>query len=167
MAITHPNNLRVSYNGIALIKHFEGLRLDVYADAAGKLTVGYGHLLTPSEQLAYHDGMTAISLDRAEQLLKQDIKTVEIYLNANVRQSLKQHQFDALASFCFNLGVGAYDRSTLRECVNSGFFAQAANELLRWNKVKNPETGRFRVLRGLTRRREAEYRLFLTGGWHD
>lgn len=155
---TTPNNLRTSANGIALIKRHEGLRLNVYLCPAGKPTIGYGHMLLRSE---LH--IKTITQAQADAFLAADCRIAEMYLNANVRVDLNQQQFDALVSFCFNLGVGAFDRSTMRRMLNNRDYAGAANQFLRWNKIKNPRTGQFEISRGLNNRRIDERNLFLRG----
>jgi lysozyme len=157
----HPNNLRTSQVGIDFIKAWEGLRLHWYLDKAGKPTIGYGHLMNHLEQKT----LTVITQEQAENLLKSDVRLCEIYINSNIRSKLNQHQFDALVSFAFNLGVGALEhgKSTLRRFLDVGDYAAAAGQFVRWNKVRNPKTGKFRALKGLTNRRLAERAMFLQG----
>ena len=71
----------------------------------------------------------------------------------------------ALTSFAFNVGVGALKSSTLLRRLNAGNYRAAADELLRWDKAKDPKTGELRTLAGLTRRRQAERELFLRDGF--
>lgn len=153
------NNLTISQNGIDFIKAREALRLHWYLDEGGLPTIGYGHLMNAKEQRELVD----ITEAQAEELLKFDLRTVEIYLNANIRVPLTQNQFDALVSFGFNVGVGALepDRSTLRRLLDAGDYQGAANQFLRWNKVK--VNGQYRVSNGLSKRRAAERALFLGG----
>lgn len=155
MSIEQPNKLTTSPAGVLFIKRREGLRLKVYKCTAGYLTIGRGHRLLKHEQ-----HIKSITLEQAEAYFAQDLSVVEIYLNANVRVVLSQHQFDALVSFCFNLGVGAYDRSTLRLKINASDFKGAADEFLRWNKERDPKTGKYRVNKGLSNRRAEERALF-------
>jgi lysozyme len=74
----------------------------------------------------------------------------------NIKVELSQNQIDAIASFVYNVGTGAFNKSTLLKKLNAEDFDSAANEFLRWNKVDG------KVVKGLTRRREAEKELFLT-----
>jgi lysozyme len=142
-------NMRISEAGIKLITLFEGLRLIAYDDGVGVWTIGYGHTqgVQPGD---------AITEDEAENLLQDDLDDFERCVNHAVSVPLNQHQFDALVSFSFNVGCGALRRSTLLRKLNTGDYAGAADQLLRWNR------GGGRVLRGLTRRREAERSLFLS-----
>ena len=154
---THPNNLTTSPAGLALIKKHEGFRANVYLCPAGKPTIGYGHMLTRSEIGV----LKLVSKAQAEALLLQDCRIAEIFINANVRVVLNQNQFDALVSFAFNLGVGALDRSTLLRVLNTGKYREAARQFLRWDKFKNPRTGKLEVAKGLFNRRAEESALFL------
>lgn len=136
--------------GLALIKSFEGLRLEKYKDAVGKWTIGYGHLILPNENFSH-----PITEAEAEALLRTDLLMTERGVRKAVTVDLNQNQFDALVAFTFNLGAGNLQSSTLLKLLNQGEYAQAADQFLRWNKAGG------KVLAGLTRRREAERALFL------
>lgn len=138
--------------GLALIKSFEGLRLEKYKDAVGKWTIGYGHLILPNESFP-----RPITEAEAEALLRADLQMTERGVHKLVTVDLNQNQFDALVSFTFNLGAGNLQTSTLLKLLNQGQYAQAADQFPRWNKAGG------KVLAGLTRRREAERGLFLKG----
>lgn len=142
--------MKVSQRGIDLIKMYEGLRLRSYWDAPGGVwTVGYGHTKTARR------GMN-ITPDQAEELLKKDVADHSRFIDLYVTVPLNQNQYDALASFTFNLGGGALKNSTLLRKLNKGSYAGAADEFLRWTKAGG------KVLKGLVRRREAERKLFLS-----
>lgn len=143
------NCRKTSAAGIALIKHHESCRLAAYLCPAGKWTIGYGH--TGAD---VYSGMT-ISQAQADRLLANDLARFERAVNQAVSVPLNQNQFDALASFCFNVGAGGFRGSTLRVLLNDGNYAGAADQLLRWDKASG------KVLPGLTRRRAAERQLFL------
>jgi lysozyme len=144
--------MRVSANGVLLIKQFEGLELEAYQDIAGIWTIGYGH--TESAQ----PGMR-ISEREAEELLKKDLRPREDAVTRLVSVSLNQNEFDALVSFVYNVGVGAFQGSTARKRLNRGDRVGAAEALTWWNKAT--VGGVLRVVTGLTRRRSAEAALFL------
>ena len=95
-----------------------------------------------------------ISQKRAEIFLREDIKKFENGVKKAVSVPLTQNQFDALVSFCYNCGLGAFKNSTLRKKLNAKDYAGAAKEILRWNKSNGV------VLEGLKRRRNAEKALF-------
>lgn len=144
-------NMQISETGIQLIMSFEGLRLKAYDDGVGVWTIGYGNTrgVQPGD---------VITEDEAENLLQDDLDDFERCVNQAVTVPINQHQFDALVSFAFNVGCGALRRSTLLRKLNDGGYPTVAiaDQFLRWNR------GGGRVLRGLTRRREAERSLFLS-----
>lgn len=140
---------RTNQAAIALIKHFEGFSAAPYEDAAGVWTVGYGHTrgVTPNTP--------PIGEARAELLLEQDVAEAEGAVQRAVLAVLNDNQFSALVSLCFNIGPGAFRRSTLAMRLNAGDYAGAANEFPRWRYAGG------KVLEGLVKRREAEKALFL------
>lgn len=144
--------MRISEKGLDLIKDFEGLRLDAYPDPAtggAPYTVGYGH--TGDD---VYPGLR-ISEDVADRLLEADVLRFEKGVTDLVKApSLLQHEFDALVSFAFNVGLENLKNSTLLIKLNAEDYLGAANEFVRWNKAAG------KVMSGLTRRREAEARLF-------
>jgi lysozyme len=145
--------MTISQAGINLIKGFESLQLDAYRCPAGVWTIGWGH--TRGVQPGMH-----ISQEQAEQLLAEDTAEVERDLPSVVHVNLTQGQWDALVSLSFNLCGGALRLPKtcphLVASVNAGDFAGAAQQLLNINHAANGK-----VLPGLTRRREAERKLFL------
>lgn len=145
--------MKMSSVGLDLVKSFEGLYLKAYKCPAGVWTIGYGHTGTVGGK-KIRAGMK-ISGAKATALLKADMATFEKAVKSLVKVSLNQNQFDALVSFAFNCGAGNLKNSTLLKMVNRKNFTAAANEFLKWNK------GGGKVLAGLTRRREAERKLFL------
>ena len=147
--------MRISEEGKQLIRDFEGLRLSAYRDAVGVLTIGYGHTrgVRPGQ---------VITRAEAEKLLSADLEPIERQLTADLGEDgVLQCQFDALCSFCFNLGIGAYMHSTLRKYVKAGRDADADKEFGKWVHAGG------RVLPGLVRRRKAERKMFLQGGAAD
>ena len=144
--------MKTSDRGIALIKAFEGFIPKIYLCPAGKPTIGYGHVVRNE---TIHQPITE---EEAERLLLTDLD--EIYEDAVmnlVKVDLTQGQFDALVSFCYNLGKGNLARSTLLKKLNWGDYAGAAEEFERWDKCNG------KPLPGLTRRRHAEKALFVEG----
>ena len=141
--------MKVSQNGLALIQRFEGFEPQIYKDAAGYPTIGYGHLIRKGED--FSQGLTR---EEGKVLLQQDAAFAEAAVKRLIQIRLSQSQFDALVSFTFNLGGGALQRSTLRRKVNRAEHAEVPSELLRWVWAGG------RKLRGLIRRRQAEARLY-------
>jgi lysozyme len=72
-----------------------------------------------------------------------------------------QKQFNALVSFTYNEGIGALERSTLLQKLNMLDYAGTANQLLLWDKITDPKTGKKVVCKALTNRRKRERELFL------
>lgn len=140
--------MKISQSGLDLIKEFEGLRLTAYLCSAGVLTIGFGHTL----------GVKAgqkITAKEADQLLEYDVQKCERAIAKSVTVPLTQGQFDVLCSFIFNLGVAAFNGSTLLKRLNEGDYRAVAGELLRWNKARG------RVIEGLVTRRQREKNLWL------
>jgi lysozyme len=134
--------------GLSLLKRHEGLRLKAYRDVAGVWTIGYGH--TGPD---VHDGLV-ITGEQAEQLLLADVREAQDALSL-VTVPLTDAQKDALTSFIFNVGVGAFKGSTLLRKLNAGDYLGAADEFPRWNKAGG------RVVAGLSKRRADERHLFM------
>lgn len=136
-----------SSRGIALIKQFEGCRLQSYRDPVGIWTIGYGttHGVHPEQ---------TITEEEADSLLRQEVTRIEPIITSAVKVPIAQGQFDALISFAYNLGVANLTRSTLLMKLNKGDMDGAAAEFWRWDKAGG------KVLTGLIRRRAAEAELF-------
>jgi lysozyme len=139
--------MKISKNGLNLIKHFEGCELEAYKCPAGVWTIGYGHIKTAVE------GMT-ITQHQADDMLIEEMNEYEGYINNSVLVDLTQNQFDAMVSWVYNLGNGNLNASTLLKVLNSGDYAGVPAQMMRWNKAGG------KVLEGLTRRRQAEADLF-------
>ena len=138
--------------GVQLICQFEGLKLERYRDAVGLWTIGYGHLILKEEM----EKLIKITTGEAKNILRKDLNRTETGVKKLLTLSVTQNQFDALVSFAFNLGLGNLKKSTLLKKVNAGDKEAAALQFKCWNKAGG------RVLAGLTRRRDAEMRLFLS-----
>ena len=145
--------MKCSQEGLALIKKFEGCRLESYRCSANVLTIGYGHTGGVLET-------DVITQDDADRLLEQDIAKFEKYVNVNVAVELNQNQFDALVAWTFNLGVGNLRQSTMLRKLNEGDYQSVPSEMNRWNKAGG------KTLDGLIRRRKAEGLLFESKEWH-
>jgi len=137
------------------IKQWEALRLKAYKPTPhDRWTIGYGHTATA------HQGMV-ITEEQAEKLLREDLAWVRKVIADMVDVPLSQRQYDALASFIFNLGGANFASSTLLKRINASDMVGAANEFPKWNKQR--QNGKLVVLRGLTRRRSHEQDLWLEG----
>lgn len=132
---------------LAIIREFEGLRLQSYKCPAGFWTIGYG-----STGPDIGPGLTWTQA-QAEQRLHDDVSRFAEGVSKLVGKAT-QGQFDALVSFAYNLGLGALRSSTLLKLHRAGDYAGAAEQFARWTKAAG------RVLPGLVRRRVAEARLY-------
>ncbi len=141
--------MKCNQAGIDLIKQFEGLRLTAYRDIGGIYTIGYG---------CTHNVMPTLVIDQAEadRRLKLDLLEVAAEVSKLLTNQITDNQFAALCCFAYNVGVGNLKSSTLLKRVNYGGKDEAADEFLRWSKVKGVVTP------GLVRRRYAERALFLS-----
>lgn len=141
----------INQRGLTLVKHFESLFLKAYQDSVGVWTIGWGHTGLQHNDGTVHRGRV-ITKAKAEELLAYDMHQFETRVSALVKVPLTDDQFAALVSFDFN--TGALHRSTLLRKLNAKDYAGAAAEFPKWNRAGG------QVLRGLTRRRNSERRLF-------
>lgn len=145
--------MKTSQAGIDLIKQFEGCKLKAYPDpgtGGEPWTIGYG------TTKGVRPGME-IAEDDAERLLKEDLERFELAVTNAVKVLITQSQFDALVSFTYNVGEGAFRSSTLLRLLNEQKYREVGPQFDRWNKAGN------RVLPGLVKRRAAERKTFESG----
>ena len=142
--------MQLSMAGLDLMKRSEGFRSHTYNDVNGFPTIGYGHRLVQQEHFP-----VGVSESQASAMLAADVREAEQAVSRLVKVPLSQGQFDALVDFCFNLGAGRLASSTLLKVLNAGRYADAAEQLLRWDIAGGAENT------GLKARRESEYQL-----WH-
>jgi len=140
-----------SQSCIDLIKRSEGLSVKPYRDLAGFWTVGYGHKLTDAELSAQ-----PLSLAVIDEMLQADTDTACAQVHKLVTVPLSQGKLDALTDFVFNLGAGRLAGSTLLKLLNTGNYAAAGQELLKWDMAGG------RVQPGLIARRKAELAMWVT-----
>lgn len=143
-----------SKNCINLIKLFEGYKAKAYLCPASVVTIGWGSTMyTDGRKIKMGD---TINEQQAELLLMWELKNKSIALHG---LNLNQNQFDSLLSFVYNLGVGAFAKSTLRKKIllNPNDFT-IKDEFMRWNKAR--VGGELMELKGLTRRRTCEVELY-------
>lgn len=139
----------ISQVGINLIKKWEGVRLTAYPDVVGVWTIGYGHTK------GVYAGMN-ITQTQAEAFLKEDIISHVAYLKKVVKVVLTQNQFDALASFHFNLGAYVLQNdTTLLEYINNSKWQQVGNQMKKYVYAGGQE------VQGLKNRRNDEVELFM------
>lgn len=145
--------MRISEQGVDLIKSFEGVSLTAYPDPAtggDPITIGYGHT-GPEVYLGLK-----ITQQQADQLLEDDLLKFERGVTELVKVPISQNEFDALVSFAFNLGLGNLKSSTLLRLLNeNAHHDEVAAQFLRWDRANGKQ------MAGLTRRRKAEAAMFL------
>jgi lysozyme len=146
--------MKISEEGLALIKKFEGCELTAYKCSAGVWTIGYGHTKGVEE------GMT-ITKAQAEDMLLEELVEYEDAVKNAVTISLDQCMFDALVSWTYNLGPSNLNASTMLKVLNAGDYDGVPAQIKRWNKAGG------KVLEGLIRRREAEALLFEGKDWSN
>lgn len=145
--------MKLSSYGAKFIKDREGLRLKAYRCSANKWTIGWGHTKTVKQ------GMV-ITQKQAEALFVSDVMPIEDAMARLIKVTINQNQYDAIVSFIFNIGITAFAASTLLSLLNARQFTQAAEQFMRWNKIKDGE--KVKIDKGLTNRRALEKELFLS-----
>lgn len=154
--------MKTSSQGRKFIESFEGLILGAYDDhndhvvvegqaVVGTLTIGYGHTDAAGPPRVYVG--QRITQNEADTFLANDLASVEAEVNHLVKVPLNQDQYDALVSFQFN--TGALGKSSLLKVLNEKNYDAAADDFLAWDHAGGVK------LAGLTRRREAERKMFL------
>ena len=160
--------MKTSETGIHLIKFFEGVRYKPYMCSGNVWTVGCGHALYP-RQLAMNladrakfdlkpEDNRIWTKEEVDGLLKYDLQRFELgVLRLLGTLQPTQAEFDSLVSFSFNLGLGTFQRSTVRSAFIRGDKTRAGEVLLKYCRAGG------RVLKGLQRRRMAEHAMFMSG----
>jgi lysozyme len=156
--------MKMSVLGRQMLTELEGFKTRMYHDSAGLPTIGVGHLITQQELAQGYILIRAtgqrinwreeISRDDVDAILAQDLPDYEDAVNRLVAVNLEQYQFDALVSFCFNVGETRFGKSTLLRMVNSGNFTAVVEQFRVWTKVT--VNGKKVQVRGLLNRRNKE-----------
>jgi lysozyme len=143
----------LSQRGLKCLCKEEGCVLSPYhcrPDPPGMMTIGVGHVVLPGED----DLRGPITKERALELLASDVRAREAAIEKNVKVALTQNQYDALVSLIFNIGVGAFEKSTLLIRLNAGLYNEAADHFLDWRRAGSDPNF-------LLERRKRERALFL------
>jgi lysozyme len=139
-----------------LIAKFEGLRLNAYPDTGGIWTIGYGSTKDPFTGKKVKEG-DKISKATALEWLKKDIEQRQLAIDKLIKVPISANKKAALTSLAYNIGLGAFQRSTLLRLLNAKApVMDVADQFLVWNKVNGV------VVRGLVNRRKLERELFLS-----
>jgi lysozyme len=146
--------VNVSKAGIVLIKHHEGVRNRPYRCPAGLWTVGVGHLIGDGKSLP-ESWNRLFSKEEIDGILKSDLRRFELGIHKMLPNvPLRQCEFDCLVSFAFNLGLGTFQRSTLRQALLRGDKKAAMESLVKYCRAGG------KILKGLQIRRLDEKALF-------
>jgi lysozyme len=130
---------------VGIVSH-EGYKDDAYIPIPGDVpTIGFG----TTEGVKMGDKTTPV---KALQRAMQDVQKFEGAVKQCVKVPLHQYEYDAYISLAYNIGSGAFCRSTLVKKLNAQDYEGACKEILRWDRAQG------KVLRGLTLRRQEEYR---------
>lgn len=153
-----PSPTRTSDRARRLLKYHEqgpggGFARTPYVCPAGKRTIGWGHVILK------HETFVEIDEARAERLLDSDLAPCELVVRS-LNAGLEQHEFDAVVLFIFNIGIGAFDTSTLKAKLRERNRVAASAQFGRWVYVTNPKTKRKERADGLVIRRTVEQMLF-------
>ena len=146
--------MQLSKEGLDFLVLNEGLRLRPYLDSKGVPTIGIGSTF-------YENGTKVkmtdkkISVARAYELAGKVLEDFTKSIAKEIKVELKQNQVDALISFTYNIGVGAFKRSTCLRKLNNKDYKGAADAMLLFNKVNGV------INKGLVNRRDRERKLFL------
>ena len=140
---------------IDLIKKFEGFRAEAYKDSVGIWTIGYGTTAMARVGIEPKAGMR-ITEQEALGYLDAAVTKFSHEVTRLLKQPANENEFGAMVSLAYNIGPGAFAKSSVLRLFNAGDKEGAADAFLLWNKAGG------KVLRGLVRRRDAEKRLFLT-----
>ena len=146
--------MKISENGLELIKKFEGCETTAYQDSVGVWTIGFGYTKGVEE------GQTC-SIEDAESMLADEMDEYEGYINNMVKVELQQHEFDALVAWVYNLGPTNLGESTMLKVLNGGQFDRVPDEMNRWTRAGGE------ILEGLVRRRQAESLMFQNLDWRQ
>lgn len=147
--------MKVNKAAIDLIKNFEGCRLNAYICPGNVVTIGWGTTY-------YKDGSKIkmgdkITRKEADEIFEFQIQQYAAKVLPHIKAKITENQFGALVSFGYNVGVNGFAKSTLLKKININHLDPSIKiEFLRWNKAAG------KILAGLTKRREAEAKLYFT-----
>jgi len=152
--------MKISDKGLRLIKRFEGYRSRPYRCPAGKLSIGYGHVIG-SNSYPYENILKALTKEQAEDLLIHDLQVTEKYIAKTVKVFLTQGQYDSLVSLVYNWGIYNFSGSVGLTKLNTGDYNGAKRSF--FNRKGGVVLAKGKVLNGLVKRRNSEAVLWQYG----
>lgn len=144
----------INQAGMDLIKQWEGCKLKAYKDVAGIWTVGYG--LTSRAGFIDVGPDTVMTQEEADWYLEQVVNDFASKISPMITAPINENQFAAFVSLAYNIGVGAFKKSSALRRFNAGQIMEVPAAMRMWKKAGG------KVVQGLVNRREAEVKLFLT-----
>ncbi len=147
--------MKVNQATVDLVKKWEGFRAKTYRCSAGVLTIGYGTTASAGVGIDPKPGMT-ITKAEAEYYLEKGLSKFAKSIRPAITAEINENEFGAFVSLAYNIGPGAFKRSSALRHFNAGNKVKAAANIALWNKAGG------KVLRGLVRRRKEEQDLFRT-----
>ena len=147
--------MNIPQQAIDTIKAFEGFRAETYLDSVNVPTIGYGTTARAGVGIVPVPGMV-ISEKQAEKYLRAAVEKFAARIDPLIKRTINENEYSAFLSLAYNIGPGAFARSSALRYFNEGNKIKAADSILLWNKADG------KVLRGLVRRRAWERNLFLT-----
>lgn len=144
----------INQAGIELIKRWEGCKLKAYKDVAGIWTVGYG--LTSRAGFIEVGPDTVLTQEEADWYLEKVVDDFASKISPMITAPINENQFAAFVSLSYNIGVGAFQKSSALRRFNAGQIMEVPAAMRMWKKAGG------KVVQGLVNRREAEVKLFLT-----
>lgn len=151
----------MTIEGYELIKHFEGCKLKAYKCSAGVWTIGYGNTTYLNGNKVKENDV--ITQEQADALFKDTVDKfeyqVKMILGDTLKAILPESSISALVSFAYNVGIGAFAKSTLLKIIkqNKNNLKDIEVQFKRWNKANG------KVLEGLVSRRNAEFEMYKNG----
>lgn len=153
------STFHMSEGGKTLLIQHEGFRREAYRDSAGKLTIGIGHLVQPTDGITE---TTVLTDGQVYQLFAGDLANAENAVKRLISAPITQGMFDALTDFAFQYGYTRLQTSTLRTLIDLREYDRAALEFAKWVHVTNPATGQKVVSAGVQARQRDNTQTFLT-----
>ena len=149
-AYDNQSTMKISPSAKAMIQSFEAFRPHAYKDGSGIRTIGYGHVILPSEDMLFF-----VNKKQALEILDKDIRIAENCVKELIPFPLDQNQFDALVSLVFNIGCGAFKTSNVYKYLKQQNFMIACAYWREWVRGRNKI-----ALPSLALRRQKEIELF-------